>query len=133
MTIKPTVLADPFCLSMRNALEKLPDLITTPLSASDKCDVIQFFAGMLMMEHFASLDLGSTIPSDQLNLALRQSLGNGHTWYSCMKFLTGVRAQSIYAEHADIFREIAGPGFMRFANHVLPDIQKNFDSIIGAR
>lgn len=133
MTNKAIELVDPFCISMRVALEKLPDLITTPLKADDKRDVVQFFAGMLMMEHFASIDSANTIPTDQLNFALRTAIGNGHTWYSCLKFLTGVRAQTIYAEHADIFREVGGQRFMRFANHVLPDIQKNFDSIVGAR
>jgi hypothetical protein len=125
---KPPVIDDPFCLQLS---EKLVGLVQgwSSIPFEKRAEMMKLVAGLLIVFHMAS---GAPFPErDQLNFVLRSQLGSGYSWYSCMQFLSGQRARTIFAEQQDRFRAIGGAPFMRFANHVLPDMQNNFYKIFA--
>lgn len=120
---------DALCLELRNQLsawsERLPSML-----AGERTEILMLVAGLTMMYHFAA---GVPAPPrGQLNYVLRSALGTGHSWYSCMHFLSGERARTVYVARQEFFREIGGASLMRFANHVLPDMQRDFHKIFSA-
>lgn len=125
---KPPVIDDPFCLQLT---ENLVGLVQgwSSIPFEKRAEMMKLVAGLSISFHMAS---GAPFPPrDQLNFVLRSQLGSGYSWYSCLQFLSGQRARTIFAEQQDQFRAIGGAAFMRFANHVLPDMQNNFYKIFA--
>jgi len=125
---KPTVVDDLFCLQLREKLVAL-DQGWSSVPFEERGEMLKLVAGLSIVYQMAS---GEAFPErDQLNHVLRSQLGTGYSWYTCMQFLSGQRARTIFAERQERFREIGGAPFMRFANHVLPDMQNNFYKIFA--
>lgn len=127
--IKPMDITNEYCKRLQENLNELEHALNGAVPAVDQAEIMKLFAGMFLVEYFATIEEGSTMPREQLNYVLRKTLGNGYNWYACVKFLTGERARTIYSDRESVFRSLGGAGFMRAANYVLPDIADNFDAL----
>jgi hypothetical protein len=96
---------------------------------AEKGEVLKLVAGLQLVYHMASGE--EFPPREQLNFVLRKSLGVGYSWFTCMQVLSGARARKVFADRQELFRHVGGVEFMRFANHVLPDMQTNFYKIFA--
>jgi hypothetical protein len=126
---KPVRVDDPFCLQLHDKLASLSEVWSSTISCEEGGEMLKLVAGLSIVYRMAS---GEAFPDrDQLNYILRSQLGTGHSWYTCIQFLSGQRARTIFAEQQERFRDIGGVPFMHFANHVLPDMQNNFYKIFA--
>lgn len=81
---------------------------------------MRLLAGILVLESLAAGE--ETIDRIKVNKVLSAEIGNGYSWYSAVKFLTGKRAREIFTSRIDLIREIGGSKLVHLFNVVLPTI-----------
>lgn len=57
-----------------------------------------------------------------INAVLRSRIGLGFSWYSCLKYLSGARAKTIFAAHGDVVRAAGGSEMMLAFNQIMPTL-----------
>ncbi|HEY0821735.1 MAG TPA: hypothetical protein VGD46_23370 [Rhizobacter sp.] len=86
----------------------------------ERDDLMKLITGVSVM-----LQLSGNQPDiDQLNAVLRQRLGSGHSWFTCLQFLSGARARDTFAKREPLLRELMGPAFVEVTRLLLPDMPK---------
>lgn len=126
MLNKPaTVVQNAFCLTLISNFQRIQQSGSDSILKKDMLEIQRFFIGMSILESIVLHDSDTPYPQVELNQTLRQLLGNGNTWHSSLNYLTGVRAKTVYAKYADVFKSMAGARFMEFASGVMADIDLN--------
>lgn len=114
-------LTDAYYQELDDNLRALKEALAVHLRLApdgDQGDVMKLVAGVSVVLRLA----GETPDIAQVNTVLFRRLGNGHTWFACLQFLSGVRARETFAKRERLLRELMVPEFVEMARLLLPDM-----------
>lgn len=120
-----------FCTELDNHLAAVyVDLKSILMKKGDALLIMKLFSGIYLLQQFVKNDSSEKIDVKALNSILQKYLGIGHTWVSCIQFLSGAKAQNIHDKYQDLIAGIGGTLLSIFSEYVLTDIKANVDKIL---
>lgn len=110
-----------FYETLQRMLARLSFILSTE-TAEDRREVMCLFAGLLVLKRLASKKAEPPEAGQlkKLNHALRTTIGQGHSWASCIQFLSGARARGALVTHRDFITKIGGEELVSWGDLILP-------------
>ncbi|VWC40265.1 hypothetical protein BLA23254_06911 [Burkholderia lata] len=103
--------------------------------ADDRREVMCLIAGLMVLKQLASEKVDAPNPEQlkQLNYTLRTAIGSGHSWVSCIQFLSGSRASMALSTHRDFLAKLGGPELPIWGELVLPFVDEagGYNGMLG--
>lgn len=118
-----SAIIDPYYRELNDNLAALDAQLSQHLrlvTRSERTDLLKLVTGVSVMLRL----VGERPDLGQLNAVLFQRLGSGHTWFSCLQFLSGARARETFATREALMRELMEPAFVEVTRRLLPDMPK---------
>ncbi|WP_432262991.1 hypothetical protein [Cupriavidus sp. TMH.W2] len=116
-------ITEPYYHELNDSLSAIDATLSVHLRLAERRereDLLKLITGVSVM-----LQMSGTQPDiDQINAVLRQRLGSGHSWFSCLQFLSGARARETFAQREALLRDLLEPAFVEMTRLLLPDMPK---------
>jgi hypothetical protein len=125
---KTAPLTDPFCQRLASDLADLDAALRLSLTVAERSDVLKLAAGLSVVMQMSA---GKAPPTPELNAVLRARLGNGFSWFTCVQFLSGVRARDTFARQQVCLHDAVSPTILAFAEFALPKMGETLQALMA--